>query len=73
VNHVRALQPIAPNASPSEAAAVVAALERFMRDTAPPRAAVEHARDRWTETAVLEGIGREDEAPTAWGSPNPLA
>src|SRR4029453_4672399 len=32
------LEIVAPSASPEEAAAVVAALERFMRDTAPPPA-----------------------------------
>ena len=38
VNRRPQLQIVAPNASPEEAAAVVAALERFMRDTAPPPA-----------------------------------
>ncbi|MBX5441476.1 MAG: chemotaxis protein CheR, partial [Solirubrobacteraceae bacterium] len=32
------LRIVAPGASPEEAAAVVAALERFMRQTAPPPA-----------------------------------
>jgi hypothetical protein len=47
---------VAPSASPEEAAAVVAALERFMRETAP---------------VVVEGVSREDEMPAAWGDPHP--
>ena len=38
VNRRPRLRIVAPNASPEEAAAVVAALERFMRDTVPPPA-----------------------------------
>ena len=34
------LEIVAPSASPEEAAAVVAAVERFLRDTAPPPAPV---------------------------------
>ncbi|HEY1450499.1 MAG TPA: hypothetical protein VGF47_06055 [Solirubrobacteraceae bacterium] len=53
------LQLIAPSASPEEAAAVVAALERFMRATAPPPAAAEKAIDPWRRAAILEGVERE--------------
>ena len=38
VNRRPHLELIAPSASPEEAAAIVAALERFMRDHAPPLA-----------------------------------
>ena len=52
------LELIAPSASPDEAAAIVAALERFMRETAPlPAEPVEHL-DRWTGVAMLEGVSR---------------
>jgi hypothetical protein len=61
------LELIAPSASPQEAAAVVAALERFMRDTAPPPALAVEWRDPWARVATLEGVGREEEWPTAWG------
>lgn len=49
----------APAASPAEAAAIVAALERFMRDTAPPLATPAQAVDPWLRAAMLEGISRE--------------
>jgi hypothetical protein len=62
---------VAPSASPEEAAAVVAALERFMRETAPVAVAVEERMDRWTRTALLEAVGREDDGPLAWGDPHP--
>ena len=65
------LRIVAPSASPQEAAAVVAAIERFLRDTAPPLAAPEPARNPWQRAALLEGTGREPDAPSPWGDPNP--
>jgi hypothetical protein len=53
------LKLIAPSASPAQAAAIVAALERFMRDTAPPLAPAVQSVDRWTRAAMLEGVTRE--------------
>ncbi|MDO8184026.1 hypothetical protein Q5424_02510 [Conexibacter sp. JD483] len=50
------LEIVAPNASPEEAAAVVTALEQFMRDTAPTFVAAPEQVDRWTRTALLEGV-----------------
>lgn len=44
--------------SPEEAAAVVAALERFMRATAPPPAAPRQHSDPWQRAAILEGVER---------------
>ena len=61
------LQIVAPGASPQEAAAVVAALEQFMRDTAPPPAAARPRRDPWQRTGLLEGVSRESDGLTAWG------
>jgi hypothetical protein len=56
----RRLQAIPSNASPEEAAAIVAALERFMRDTAPrPSANVSATPDGWHAAAVLEGVSRD--------------
>jgi hypothetical protein len=52
------LELISPAASPAEAAAIVAALERFMRDTAPRLAAPTEGLDRWTRAAMLEGVAR---------------
>jgi hypothetical protein len=47
---------IAPSASPEEAAAIVAALERFLRDTALARAPVPEPVDGWRRAALLEGV-----------------
>jgi hypothetical protein len=55
------LQLIPAFASPEEAAAIVAALERFLRDTAPS-AASEPEPDPWRRAAILEGVGRQDPA-----------
>ncbi|HVR05847.1 MAG TPA: hypothetical protein VMS02_07375 [Solirubrobacteraceae bacterium] len=71
VNRRPRLELVAPSASPVEAAAIVAALERFMRDTAPPLAPPAKAADPWWRAAMLEGVGREDEWPSAWGDPHP--
>jgi hypothetical protein len=48
----------APSASPEEAAAVVAALERFLRDTAPPRAAEPAPVSAWLRAARAEAVDR---------------
>jgi hypothetical protein len=71
VNRRPRLQLVAPAASPLEAAAIVAALERFMRDTAPAPASAPAGPDPWARMAILEGVGREDEWPSAWGDPQP--
>ena len=60
VNRRPKLELITPSASPVEAAAIVAALERFMRDTAPPAAPPAQAVDPWVRAAILEGVTRED-------------
>ena len=52
------LRIVAPSASPEEAAAVVAALERFMRDTAPTPAAAPERPSGWLEAARLEAVER---------------
>jgi hypothetical protein len=60
------LRIVAPNASPEEAAAVVAALERFMRETAPPPAPTAPKRDRWQQAALHEAVAREPSLPPFW-------
>ncbi len=66
------LEVIAPSASAEEAAAVAAAIERFLRDTAPPPAppAPLHVPP-WQRAALLEGTGRGADAPSPWGDPHP--
>jgi hypothetical protein len=62
------LKLIAPSASPAEAAAIVAALERFMRDTAPRIAPPAEHLDGWVRAAMLEGVAREGlhDEPDSW-------
>jgi hypothetical protein len=64
-----ARQLIAPAAaSPEEAAAVIAALERFMRATATPAAAPAKTPDPWERAAILEGVERDAQGdlPDPW-------
>jgi hypothetical protein len=57
---------VAPSASPEEAAAVVAALERFMRETLPSPAPEAPKRNPWQQTALYEGVMREPQQPLPW-------
>jgi hypothetical protein len=66
VNRRPKLTIVAPNASPEEAAAVVAALERFMRETAPPPAPPEPKANPWQQAALSEGVSRAPEQPLPW-------
>ena len=50
-------------ASPEEAAAVVAAIEQFLRDTAPPPAPAAPAPEPWLRAARLEAVGLPVDAP----------
>jgi len=52
------LELIAPTASVEEAAAIVAALERFMRATAPAAEPEPADGDAWRRAAILEGAER---------------
>lgn len=53
------LELLGSSASPEEAAAVMAAVEQFMRDTAPSLAPVEEKPSGWLTTARLEAVDRE--------------
>jgi hypothetical protein len=66
------VQIVTPSASPEEAAAVMAAVDRFLRDTTPPAAPDRPVHNPWLRAARLEGVGREADQPTAWGDPHPL-
>jgi hypothetical protein len=60
------------SASPEEAAAIVAAIERFMRATAPgPPPPAANGLDPWLRAAILEGVTREDSGnlPEPWINP----
>jgi hypothetical protein len=63
------LRIVAPAASPEEAAAVVAALARFMRETAPALAPPPaDALGNWARAALLEGTGHGPEERSPWDS-----
>lgn len=66
VNRRPKLTIVAPDASPEEAAAVVAALERFMRETAPVAAPPAPRRNAWQQAALQEGVARQPGAPLPW-------
>ncbi len=52
-------------ASPEEAAAIAAALERFLWETAPaPRQA---PRNRWQQAALREGVEARAQLGGGWG------
>ena len=57
-------------ASPDEAAAVAAAIEQLLHDTAPPAVAAP-AVDPWLRTGLYEAAGVEGAGPTPWGDPEP--
>jgi hypothetical protein len=66
VNRRPKLTIVAPSASPEEAAAVVAALERFMRETAPAPAPQPAPPNRWQQAALHEGVTRQPQIPLPW-------
>jgi hypothetical protein len=47
------------SASPEEAAAVIAAIEQFLRDTVPPPAPPSEAENAWLRASRREAIDRE--------------
>jgi hypothetical protein len=59
----------AANASPEEAAAIAAALEQFLHDTAPVVAASSSRTRPWERAALAEGVGLDP--PTPWGDSLP--
>jgi hypothetical protein len=54
-------------ASPEEAAAIAAAIEQFMRDTAPPPASEGPDTSAWLAAGLLEGTKRQGESPWRYG------
>jgi hypothetical protein len=57
---------VAPGATAEEAAAVVAALERFMRDTAPAIVPEPARRPAWLEASLREGVARQPGLLPSW-------
>ena len=58
---------LSSGASESEAAAVVAAIERFLADTAPAPAAEGPAISPWARAALEDGIAARQVSGYAWG------
>ena len=59
------------SASPEEAAAIAAAIEQFLRDTAAPPAPAGPTTSPWLRAALFEGVGRNQAGPSPWGDPQP--
>jgi hypothetical protein len=53
-------------ASPEEAAAVVAAIEQFLRDTAPPPARADTAMNPWLRAGLYENVGLSPDELSPW-------
>ncbi len=66
MNRRARLELVTPAASPEEAAAVIAAVERFLRDTAPPPVAPPARESGWVRAARLEAVERQWLDPTGW-------
>jgi hypothetical protein len=56
----------AASASPEEAAAIAAALERFLLETAPPPQTGGRGNP-WQRAALAEGIASRQIEPSGWG------
>jgi hypothetical protein len=56
-------------ASPEEAAAIAAAIEQFIRDTAPPPAAPGARMNPWLRAGLYAGTGRDPAGRSPWGEP----
>jgi hypothetical protein len=59
------------SASPEEAAAIAAAIEQFLRDTAPPPAPAGPALSPWLRAGLFEATGRAAGAASPWGDADP--
>ena len=55
-------------AGPEEAAAIAAAIEQFLRDTAPASSAESEAMDPWLRAALFEGVGLDPDGPDPWSA-----
>lgn len=57
------------SASPDEAAAIAAAIEQFLHDTAPPPSAPVGSQSPWLRAGLLENAGPGGSSPARWGDP----
>jgi hypothetical protein len=56
-------------ASPEEAAAIAAAIEQFLRDTAAPPAAPGPSIGPWARAGLMEAAKLPASSKTPWGDP----
>ena len=61
-----AIEISSPAASEAEAAAVVAALRRFLDDNAPAPSAEGQRQPAWLAAALSEGVQRQPQLPASW-------
>ena len=60
------------SATPEEAAAIAAAIEQFLRDTAPPPDTAGGPRPSpWLRAGLFEAAGHPAGGPSPWGDPEP--
>jgi hypothetical protein len=55
-------------ASQEEAAAISAAIQQFLRDTAPAPAPAETTINPWLRAGLMDATGRDPLSPSPWGS-----
>ncbi len=58
------LEVVAPGAGPREAAAIAAALEQFLHDTAPAPTTSTTTTSAWERAALAEAVGLD--CPSEW-------
>lgn len=61
------IEMLSSGASESEAAAIVAALEQFLADTAPASVPARPSQNPWQRVALEEGIAARQVRGDAWG------
>jgi hypothetical protein len=59
------------SATPEEAAAIAAAIEQFLRDTAPPPAETGPSMSPWLRAGLFANAGLDPAGPSPWGDPEP--
>ncbi len=59
------------SARPEEAAAISAAIEQFLRDTAPPPESDGSGLTPWLRAGLFENAGLPPGGPAPWGDPQP--
>ena len=62
---------LTPAPSPHEAAAIVAAIERFLAETAPAPPAERPSMSAWQRAALHEGVAAKEASVSPWGDPSP--